>query len=302
MRELVATGKGIAVERFPDPPSSERCRSADRTDRMPAMLQNCFRTRPWPTEWRWIPVAAAIVTTLWVCDSARSADDETAIQRELGAVQLIDPRVGRPGSADFGRSGVGGLRPLDASVEDVGPLSHSLRRVDSGLRQPTSFENVYRLPGSSLLARADGALYAVFPQSVYANTQQGQFPLIPAGTVFHIGTPYGSFEDAASPRVLTTGRRHEAGAPRYRVDHRFPLEPLQTSARGSLRITDGNGTAAVNGHAMQPVRPMSGPPSFRPETGEEETLTAPGTLFGDEEYRRARLEELLQRAARRESE
>ena len=90
------------------------------------------------------------------------------------------------------------LKPLDASVADRGPLALSLRNISLDLRQPTTFDRVYRAPGGDgKLMRANGALYAVFPRSVYRRTRSGTVPVIPDGTVFYIGAP--SFLTTASP-------------------------------------------------------------------------------------------------------
>ncbi len=82
------------------------------------------------------------------------------------------------------------LQPLDQRVSDVGLLSNSLRIIQPGLEVPTSFDQVYRVPGSdNQLMRVQGALRAVYPQSQASYTQSpwGVTPVIPAGTVFYIG-------------------------------------------------------------------------------------------------------------------
>src|SRR6185503_15575203 len=79
----------------------------------------------------------------------------------------------------------------DQTVEDVNPLSTSLRQMHSDLRQPTGFQNVYHVPGhDDLLMRVNGGIYAVFPESEYTVNRKGKtVPVIPAGTVFYIGLP-----------------------------------------------------------------------------------------------------------------
>ena len=80
--------------------------------------------------------------------------------------------------------------PVEASIADTGALSVSLRRVESGLRQPVGFEQVYPVPGQEgLLMRVDGGLYAVFPRSVYVHDRSGVRPVIPNNTMFYIGAP-----------------------------------------------------------------------------------------------------------------
>src|SRR5205814_2404538 len=73
------------------------------------------------------------------------------------------------------------LEPVDQAVEDINPLSMSLRHMQFDLRQPAGFEQVYAVPGHpDLLMRANGGLFAVFPQSVYAQGKSGLVPLVPA--------------------------------------------------------------------------------------------------------------------------
>ena len=101
-------------------------------------------------------------------------------------------------------SGVGPVTftRIDQTVADVDPLRVSFRYLSTDLRQPTGFRDVYRIEGNQrplsryglptgagndLLARFDGAVTAVFPQSVYVPTREGVVPLIPPGTVFFIG-------------------------------------------------------------------------------------------------------------------
>jgi hypothetical protein len=95
-----------------------------------------------------------------------------------------------------------GLTPVEQTVGDVGPLSTSLRIAPADMRVPMDFDRVYRVPwsiarpggsggaGGERLARVSGGITAVFPVSEYGVTSKGRVvPLVPAGTVFHIGTP-----------------------------------------------------------------------------------------------------------------
>lgn len=89
-----------------------------------------------------------------------------------------------------GTAAAGVLHPsleiVDAGREDIGPLSTSLKSEPIDARLPTGFHRVYRVPGSdSQLMRGNGALFAVFPESIY---QDGR-ALLPPGTVYHIGMP-----------------------------------------------------------------------------------------------------------------
>lgn len=96
--------------------------------------------------------------------------------------------------ATFGRAAVAqttdDLNVLEPGVGDIGSLSTSLRYVERGLNQPTAFDQVFAVPGSTgLRMRADGALYAVFRDASYAATANGVQPIIPNDTVFFIGEP-----------------------------------------------------------------------------------------------------------------
>ena len=82
------------------------------------------------------------------------------------------------------------LQPIDSRVADVSVLSTSLRSVAPGLGPPSGFDLVYRVPGTDdLLMRANGALYAVFDQSVYKTIEGYPITEVPPSTVFHIGRP-----------------------------------------------------------------------------------------------------------------
>ena len=91
------------------------------------------------------------------------------------------------------------LKPLDARVEDVSILSASLRVESAGLAQPSGFDAVYRVPGDSgKLMRVNGALFAVFDQSVYQSYPGGSYPDVPPSAVFHIGPPLEGFSGTKS--------------------------------------------------------------------------------------------------------
>lgn len=84
------------------------------------------------------------------------------------------------------------LRPVDQRVAGVGLLSNDLRIIESGLDVPTSFEQVYQLPGSTdQLVRIQGGISAVYPKSQahFSQTPFGVVPDFAPGTVFHIGPP-----------------------------------------------------------------------------------------------------------------
>ena len=82
------------------------------------------------------------------------------------------------------------LKPVDPGVADVGPLSGPGRTLPTDLRQPANFDRVYEveLDGKQFFVRAHGGVYAVFPRSDYVQTRSGVAPVVPAGTVFHLGS------------------------------------------------------------------------------------------------------------------
>ena len=150
---------------------------------------------------------------------------------------------------------VGPLRPrlqmLEAGIEDRGGIEKSLRVLPVDMRLPTAFQSVYRVPaGGSFggpagatssdasMMRGNGALFAVFPRSLYRRTVAGNIPLTPAGTVYHIGMPGGfNFpggflrDDVAppDPRIATL------------VDRRVRLIPIDLAPplqRGDVSATE----------------------------------------------------------------
>ena len=111
--------------------------------------------------------------------------------------------------------GLESLRPLEAQVEDVSILSASLRVESPGLAQPSGFDAVYRVPGDSgKLMRVNGALFAVFDQSVYLSWNGLSFPEVPPSTTFYIGAPAflrSQDEVAASDPPVPGSRRFQPG-------------------------------------------------------------------------------------------
>ncbi len=80
------------------------------------------------------------------------------------------------------------LLPIDAGVEDRGPLSASLFVETKDLRQNQSFERLYKVEGSDdVYVRKAGGLKAIFRSSQYANIHGMEVPIVPAGTVYVIG-------------------------------------------------------------------------------------------------------------------
>lgn len=141
-----------------------------------------------------------VAATLMLAGSAATAAaDETAIRDRVLFHRPTSPMTT-----------VRDLEPIEQRIEDVDPLATGFRRIELGLRQPFGFEEVYRVPGDDeRFMRIDGGLYAVFPQSVYTNRRFGELPLIPANTVFWIGTPDFLLraETSSSPSEATEAMR-----------------------------------------------------------------------------------------------
>jgi len=152
----------------------------------------------------------------------------------------------------------------EVSPARSGTLSGPLNAVEPGLRAPSTFDRVYRLMNqgkdTGTLARAQGGLIATFPESQYTGTGA-----IPAGTVFHIGTPRTVSPSAAPARRPGVMFRPAPGATSAR-------EPVENSARGMLRAP-----------APMPAQPI-------------ERLAPRVSLFTDESYRVRVVGTLLDRA------
>jgi hypothetical protein len=167
------------------------------------------------------------------------------------------------------------LQPVDQSVEDTSPLSASLRETQVDLRQPSGFQQVYRVPGrDDLYMRISGGLIAVFPQSVYSRQRGGQRPLIPPGTMFYIGSPATVF--GISPQQQPSHADEVSSRVDLRVDPYAPPDAGQIAAS----------TDMLHGGPHDLLR------------GAVHTRPAPAgpTIVGDPEYRARRIDQLLQQA------
>jgi hypothetical protein len=99
----------------------------------------------------------------------------------------------------------------------VGDRKLGVGRIDlrQDLRMQNDFGTVYRFTapnpyggpgntGQTMFMRIEGGTTAVFPQSVYVPTRQGEIPLVPPGTTFYIGDlprPWMSQHEAPPPRA-----------------------------------------------------------------------------------------------------
>jgi hypothetical protein len=196
------------------------------------------------------------------------------------------------------------LKPVDPAVEDTGPLSHSLRDFRTDFRGPLGFEKIYRVPGyeDDLFMRVDGAIYAVFPQSVYASSRSGPVPLIPNGTIFYIGSQ--SMNDLTALNEPAAALWDDRSGLRIdsRIDfghespddesHRAPGGP---SAGGRVMDDSPASAPAPLARYAPPSRVLRiGPPEMR-DAPRPSTNTR--TIATDATYRAERLRELIRRAA-----
>ncbi len=180
------------------------------------------------------------------------------------------------GGASRATAQVRSWQPVDQRVADLTVLSESLRAIEPGLRPPSDFARVYRVPGrDDLFARVQGGLYAVFPQSVYARRRGAVTALVPNNTVMFIGPPTAEALAAwGGPPPITQPAAAEG------TDHRV-------DSRVSHRIQEGP--------VSQPrPHPVAGAGRARNEPPRN------GTVVNDAAYRAVRLRRLLRRAAEAE--
>ncbi len=194
----------------------------------------------------------------------------------LGLTILIGPAP-VAGQADT-------LEAVDQTIEDVSALSASLRKIETGLRQPSDFEHVYRVPGEDdRLMRIHGALHAVFPRSVYARDRKGLRPLIPNDTVFYVGPP------GVDVRGYQTRFNASASArPSGRFDGRINLK-LQPQLLGSVAVAPQDVMIR-----QEPSRPMA-PRPVEARVDRTPTPVMP-MIVSDATYRAQRLHTLMRRA------
>ncbi len=179
------------------------------------------------------------------------------------------------------------LKPLDQTVEDTSPLDISLRQIERGLREPSAFDQVYRVPNrEDLLMRIEGGIYAIFPQSVYTRGRNGTLPLIPAGTVFYIGFP--ELERLSQVDASIGQGEGRVGDDPYdgRLDWR--VDPRLARQTGVRRTMLGTSTVPFTGLPRQQ-------PERVPETARQSV--AP-TIVTDADYRADRIRDLMQSAAK----
>ncbi len=180
------------------------------------------------------------------------------------------------------------LRVVDEGVEDVGALNGSLRSFSPGLHQSNDFSRVYQVPGSTNFMRAQGALYAVYPRSVYASNGSAA---VPPGTVFYIGDPSPFEQFPGDPNATQQQPAVISGEPlrwntRVRLSNNDNVASTESSPTDQRRQQFEQ--TGEDAHRMQPI------PSTQRTLPTDEI--APDIIEIDD-YRQRRLAELMQRAA-----
>ena len=163
------------------------------------------------------------------------------------------------------------LQRLDESYQDTGPLRTSLLLQPIDLRQPLGFEDVFRLPGSGKAdrhARISGGLTAVFPRSAYVNTEKGRIAIVPAGTIYYIGS----------------------------VPAEAPIARAVVEASEAMR-SDTRASAPAAGERVAGRESRASKQSQVSDNKRDTTVNSPPGIMTDEAYRRERVSELLQQAA-----
>lgn len=221
---------------------------------------------------RLLTLATAMLLTMIFSGAAfgqHRQDPRTDLYQGPGGKPQIPQQVQQPIRIDQ-------LNRLDPGIGDVSPLRRSLRQLPTGLRMPTNFSDIYAVPGRpGWFMRANGGLWAVFPQSIY----EEHGPIIPHGTVFHIGTPV------------------------FQKDQRVSPDPARDAYFGT-RTAPAPAKSATDVSGKQPVfRPnirqralAEGPPQRRNRLVARNPKLGP-SIIRDRIYRRVRLRELMRRAA-----
>lgn len=192
------------------------------------------------------------------------------VRASSGPVRRVDPNAEAGPLRDD-------LEAVDPGIEDVSALGTSLRVPAHDARLPTGFQRVYRVPGQDgMLMRGNGALFAVFPESVYRRSPRGATPIAPPGTVFHIGMP-GDVHHAPPPpaaralapgqvdgRVSTrVGPDAPAGAARIGAPidgrHATPSDAASGASPGDRTRTDTDASDAAPAVRVSPIAPATQP-------------------------------------------
>jgi hypothetical protein len=191
------------------------------------------------------------------------------------------------------------LEPIDPGHSDVGPLGTSTRSIPVDMRSPTGFDGVFRVPGSAAgvgtidvpderYARVSGGLAAVFPRSSYVDGKKGRYAMVPAGTIYYIGG--------------VTELQHDAAATAESRSTRGGVYSLSASTAASGNVPNGlalgqGEVGMVNLRASGMANQDSDPPALQLRA---DAAPPPANVLADDQYRRARMRQLLMAAAHAE--
>lgn len=237
----------------------------------------------------------------------------------MANVPASAPSSGVSGAAN--RASVPKLYRVDSDLDGRDPLALSLRNPRIDMASPLNFDDLYAVEGrNDIFVRRSGAVYAVFPRSLYVKKAKGgERSVVPAGTTYSFGFPCGLLapreNDAPSSPAAVTDRielREDADAsgPSLvpRLTHRLDLsagrpEPSTSSAPREAAWPSSAGSPSAGTHASgdatDPVRgDASGGVSSTSSTSawqatDRATSEAMPKFVADESYRRGRLGSLL---------
>lgn len=262
--------------------------------------------RPEPASLAASLAAVALVASAWPVSAAHAQDPRPALSTPANQ-RPAQPAAPPPSSSQAPQL-------VDPTSADRNSLSGSLRVMPVDL-SPHGFDRIYSVPGrDDLLMRSNGALYAVFSQSVYSrDPRKGNLrAMIPASTVFYIGKPNfatirssgvrdvdfkpgTSSDDRTVPTTMATvhGVRRVEATP---IDGR--VDPEAARVDGS---TNGRYRAPERPADDPPVDVVHGPPSPAPvpATSHATGGTVAPTPTDARETRpgfRDRIDELMRRA------
>lgn len=231
-----------------------------------------------------------------------------------------------------------GLRPVDPTYEDTGPLGVSLRQLRPDLRTPLDFDRVYQIQpahpnGPDQFTRISGAIAAVFPRSQYTTTRNGVRIDVPAGTVFYIGGPpvpaASSLPPTHRPSEATSLADNRVAESEVRGDNQAagtalsnraadqnlpaarpadrPLQaepPREPGAQADLADRAPNPQSGIAADPTNPrqtgTRARTSPPT--PPLLDPRRRARGNSFFENTQYRNQRLRELMQSAAEARSE
>jgi len=194
------------------------------------------------------------------------------------------------------------LKRVDPGRADVGPSSISQRVISRDPRSPSGFEYVYRIERgryAGRFARANGAVTAVFPRSVYSQVDGTLIPRVPPGTTYVVGPiddvvglPRGDGVRGSEPARANAATSMPREMNIVGAVMRSASRPA--SAATVDRRAGGDTIAAADAGGGEGV--SDGPPPSPPQV--TRTQTRPRTIWTDESLRSERVRTLLESVRR----